>query len=62
MNILFCDQSLLQFGFCIVNVSTQSYILKEYGLLNLDGKVNYFERLIQIEKWLIKLIEEHYSR
>ncbi|MNO23413.1 Holliday junction resolvase [compost metagenome] len=60
MNILFCDQSLLRFGFCIINASTQSCILKKYGLLKLNGKISYFERLTQIKNWLIKLIEEHH--
>lgn len=59
MNLLFCDQSLLHFGFCIVQASTEFCQMKTYGLLQLNGKIHYVDRLIEIENWLVHILVEH---
>lgn len=59
MNILFCDQALLRFGYSIYQADTLHCSLHTVGLLLLDGKTDYFERLMKIENWLVEVIDEH---
>lgn len=59
MRTLFCDQSLLRFGFSIVEKASDHVQIIAYGLLQLDAKLHYIERLGQIEKWLIQTVREY---
>lgn len=59
MRVLFCDQSLLRFGFCIVKIHCDHCEVIAYGLLQLNGKQHYIERLQQIQKWLAGMIGEY---
>ncbi|MBP1906316.1 Holliday junction resolvasome RuvABC endonuclease subunit [Paenibacillus turicensis] len=59
MRILFCDQSLLRFGFCLVELKEDYCEVINYGLLQLNGKIHYIERLIQIESWLVNYLRKH---
>ncbi|MNW47129.1 Holliday junction resolvase [compost metagenome] len=59
MRVLFCDQSMLRFGFCIVEIQRNYCEVIAYGLLKLNGKLHYIERLQQIERWLNRWIKEY---
>ena len=59
MRVLICDQSLLNFGYCIVEILSDECNVIEYGLLKLNRKIIYLERVNQIKEWLNKTIEEY---
>lgn len=59
MRVLFCDQSLLRFGFCIVEIHSDHCEVIVYGLLKINGKQHYIERLQQIQKFLAVMIEDY---
>ncbi|WP_017756024.1 RuvC family protein [Calidifontibacillus oryziterrae] len=52
MKVLFCDQSLVQFGYSIFNVSDKRIELITYGVIKLNNKDTYFDRILLIEKRL----------
>ncbi|MEK5478766.1 crossover junction endodeoxyribonuclease RuvC [Paenibacillus sp. FSL R5-0407] len=59
MNVLFCDQSLLKFGYSVYHVSASSCTLVTAGLLQLNGKTEIMNRLFEIEGWLNEMISTY---
>lgn len=58
MNILCVDQSLDKFGYCIINVNENKCVIKQYGVIRLNQKINYFDRIVSLNIVLDNLIKE----
>ncbi|TVX97953.1 crossover junction endodeoxyribonuclease RuvC [Cohnella terricola] len=59
MNVLFCDQSLLKFGYSIYDASALQCTLITAGVLQLDDKSAVMNRLFVIENWLNDIIAKY---
>jgi Holliday junction resolvasome RuvABC endonuclease subunit len=59
MRFLFCDQSIDKFGYSIFEDNGEQFQLMKYGIIKLNTKLDYFDRILTLETILDSLIEKH---
>lgn len=59
MIIMANDQSLTNYGYSIYQVSSEQYRLLQFGVIKLNSKTDYFERMLQIQQVLDELITSY---
>ncbi|OMD37527.1 crossover junction endodeoxyribonuclease RuvC [Paenibacillus odorifer] len=55
---LFCDQSIDRFGYCIAENTNNEFQIHQYGVIKLDTRLDYFIRILSLQKMLNKLHDE----
>lgn len=55
---LFCDQSIDRFGYCIAKKTNNEFQILQYGVIKLNTRLDYFERILSLQTMLNKLISE----
>lgn len=59
MIIMANDQSLANYGYSIYQVGSEQYRLLQFGVIKLNSKTDYFERMLQIQQVLDELISSY---
>lgn len=55
---LICDQSLDRFGYCIAKKNNNEFQIFQYGMIKLDTRLDYFDRIQSLQKMLNKFRSE----